>query len=224
MAAQDLAHRAGQVVIPECVEDAAEVSEGVFVRFQERLLGGMQVAAVERRAAGHRAHGEHLHLGPLAGEIDPGFIPVNLRFLAEDVVLRHERLALVQPHLPFAGADVVAHRRFSHRGVGELPQNALVDAPRRVTLFARGATVLGQHLVDEGLDSPEPGLGPFRIVMARWHRAGQRLADNTAMHAELGGHAGNRADTELMLATDLLEQIHFGFPVHKRSPDASGEP
>jgi hypothetical protein len=27
-----------------------------------------------------------------------------------------------------------------------------------------------------------------------------------------------------MLATDLLEQIHFGFPVHKRSPDASGEP
>jgi hypothetical protein len=25
-----------------------------------------------------------------------------------------------------------------------------------------------------------------------------------------------------MLTTELLEQIHFGFPVHKRPPDPSG--
>ena len=35
-------------------------------------------------------------------------------------------------------------------------------------------------------------------------------------------HTGDRADTKLMLPTELLEQIHFGFPVHKRPPDLVG--
>jgi hypothetical protein len=39
------------------------------------------------------------------------------------------------------------------------------------------------------------------------------------MNTELGRHAGDRADPKLMLPTELLEQFHFGFPVHKRHPD-----
>jgi hypothetical protein len=46
---------------------------------------------VERRATGHRAHGENLHLGSLVAEIDPGFIPVDLSLLSPTVALRHER-------------------------------------------------------------------------------------------------------------------------------------
>ena len=40
------------------------------------------------------------------------------------------------------------------------------------------------------------------------------------MNTELRGHTRDRADTKLMLPTELLEQIHFGLPVHKRPPDA----
>ncbi len=42
------------------------------------------------------------------------------------------------------------------------------------------------------------------------------------MNAELRRHTRDRADTELMLPTKLLEQIHFGFPVHARPPDPVG--
>ena len=41
----------------------------MFVRFQERLLRGVQISPVERRSAGHRAHREHLHLGALIAEV-----------------------------------------------------------------------------------------------------------------------------------------------------------
>ena len=42
------------------------------------------------------------------------------------------------------------------------------------------------------------------------------------MNTELRRHTGDRADTKLMLPTELLKQIHFGFPVHKRPPIESG--
>jgi hypothetical protein len=89
------------------------------MRLQKRLLCGMQVGPMERRAAGHRAHGENLNLGSLVAEIDPGFIPVDLSLLSPIVTLRHERLAPQQSHLTFALADVVAHRRLSDRRVRE---------------------------------------------------------------------------------------------------------
>ncbi len=57
------------------------------------VAGWVQVGPVERRTAGHQAHGEHLDLGPLVGEIDPGLIPVDLSFLRPTVALRHERLS-----------------------------------------------------------------------------------------------------------------------------------
>ena len=139
VAAQDLAHRTGQIIVAQQVKYAAEVGEGVLVRFQKRLLGGVQIGAVKRRPAGHRAHREDLHLGPLIAEIDPGFIPVDLRLLSPTVALRHERLAPVQPHLAFALAHVVAHRQLSDRGVGEFPQDPAMDAPRGVALLARRA-------------------------------------------------------------------------------------
>src|SRR6202522_3244476 len=78
IAAQDLAHRARQIVVTQQMENAAEVGESVLVRLEERLLCGVQVSTMKRRPAGHRPHREHLHLGPLVAKIDPGFIPVNL--------------------------------------------------------------------------------------------------------------------------------------------------
>ena len=50
------------------------------MRFQKRLLRGMQISPVKRRAAGHPAHREHLQLGPFPAEIGLGLIPIDLRF------------------------------------------------------------------------------------------------------------------------------------------------
>ncbi len=38
------------------------------------------------------------------------------------------------------------------------------------------------------------------------------------LYAEFGRDTGDRADTELVLLTELLEQFHFGFPIHSEPP------
>jgi len=161
IAAQDLAHRARQIVVAQQMEDAAEVGEGVLVRLEERLPRGVQVSTMERRPAGHGPHREDLHLGPLIAEIDPGFISVNPGFLRPTVTLRHERLPTKQTHLVFAFADVIAHRRLSDRGVRELGQDAAIRSPGRVALRARGAAVGFQNFVDECRNHAELRLGAF---------------------------------------------------------------
>jgi hypothetical protein len=97
-----------------------------------------------------------------------------------------------------------------------------MNATRRVALFARGATVLVENLVDEIRDRAELRLGPFRVMLLWRQGAGDRAAYNPPMNPELRGHARDRANTKLMLTTELLEQFHFGFPVHKRPPDSIG--
>ena len=97
-----------------------------------------------------------------------------------------------------------------------------MNATGRVALLARGATVLVQNLVDEVRDRAELRLGPLRVMLRRRQRARDRPAHNAPMNTELRGHARDRANTKLMLPTELLEQFHFGFPVHKRPPDPIG--
>ena len=146
----------------------------------------------------------------------------DLGLLSPTVALRHERLAPQQSHLTFALVDVVAHRRLSDRGVREFRQDPTMNAPRRVALLARCTAVLGKHLVDEVGNRAQLRLVPFRIMVRRWQRTRNRSANNPPMNAKLRGHTRDRANAKLMLTTELLEQIHFGFPVHKRPPDPSG--
>lgn len=95
-----------------------------------------------------------------------------------------------------------------------------MDAPGRVALFARRATVLIQHLVNEVRERAQLRLAPFRVMLWRRQRSGDRPAHQAPMNTELRRHTRDRADTKLMLPTELLKQIHFGFPVHKRPPDS----
>jgi len=44
-------------------------------------------------------------------------------------------------------------------------------------------------------------------------------SDNAPMNTRLCRHTRDRADTKLVLPTELLEQIRLGFPVHKMTPD-----
>ena len=92
----------------------------------------------------------------------------------------------------------------------------------RVALLARRADVLVKHLVDEVRDRAELRLGPRRVMLCRRQRTRDRPPHNAPMNAELRRHTRDRADPKLMLPTELLEQFHFGFPVHKRPPDPIG--
>jgi hypothetical protein len=97
-----------------------------------------------------------------------------------------------------------------------------MNAPGRVTLLAWRATVLVKHPVDEVRDRTQLRLGSLRVMLDRWQRPRDRPAHHATMHTELRCHPRDRADPKLMLPTELLEQIHFGFPVHKRHPDLIG--
>jgi hypothetical protein len=221
--AQDLAHRARQVVVAQQAEHPAEIAEGFLMRLQEGLLRRVQVGPVERRATRHRAHCEYLHPGPLAAEVSPGLVPVHLRLLAQAVALRYEGLAQHQAHRALALPHVVAHRRLSHRGTRELLQQPPMQAPRRMPLLARRTPILLQHSIDERRDRVQFWLGPLRVVPRRWQGTGQRLPHQSTVHPELGRHACHRPDPELMLPAKLLEQIHLGVPIHSKPPGSPGE-
>jgi hypothetical protein len=165
---------------------------------------------------------QNLDLGPLIAEIDPSFIPVDLSFLSPTVALRNERLPPLQTHLPFARPDMVAHRRFGHRGVGKLRKDAPIQPPSRVPLLARRNKVRRQNLVNEDGYCTELRLAPCWVTVPWRQRTGDSLANNATMNTELRGNSRDRANTKFMLPTELFEQIHFGFPVHKRPPDPTG--
>ena len=63
--------------------------------------GGQQICSTYR----HRAT---LRLYPLAAEVGPGLVPIDLRLLAQAIALRHEGLAPHQAHGTTALADVGA--------------------------------------------------------------------------------------------------------------------
>ena len=91
-------------------------------------------------------------------------------------------------------------------------------------LLARRPPILLQHPVDERRDRVQLGPGALRVVARRRQGAGQRLPHHPAVHPELGRHARDRPDAELMLPAKLLEQIHLGVPIHSKPPGSPGRP
>ena len=192
------------------------------MRFQERLLRRMQVGTVERRPTRHRPHREYLHLCALAAEVDPGLIPVDLSFLSHAVALRDECLPQHQPHLELALPHVITNGRFRDAGIRKLRQDPAIDAPGRMPLLARRPPIRLQHRVDEGRNRIQLRLGSCWILVRRRHCTGKCLTHHPAVHAELRRNPRDRPDPELMLPAEPLEQIHFGSPIHARSPEPSG--
>jgi len=93
-----------------------------------------------------------------------------------------------------------------------------------VALLARRAVVFIEHLVDEDLDCSQFRLGAILAVVQRWQRTRNCPASDPPMDTEFCCHTRDRAYPKLMLPTELLKQIHFGFPVRKRPPIQSREP
>ena len=95
--AQNLLHRALQVVVAQQPEHAAEIVKGPLVGFQKRLLRGVKIRGVKRSAAGHAAHREEVRGLAALVELHRGLVPIHLAFTAPVIALRHERLTCRQP-------------------------------------------------------------------------------------------------------------------------------
>ncbi|HEY5213440.1 MAG TPA: hypothetical protein VIJ38_10530 [Acidobacteriaceae bacterium] len=202
---QNPAHRTGQVVIAQRMEDATKSCERQLMSFQKRLLGGTRIGAMKRCSAVHAAHGEDLQLHPLAAQIGIGFIPVHLRLSRWRIALRDEHVLPGHPQLPLAEAYVLPHPRLAHRKVRPLDLETLVNPRRRVPLLARRRQVGGQDIVDERHHRPQSRTLAW-LVYAFWRNcAGQRLTDHPTMHAELACHRTDAASSKLMLPSNLLE-------------------
>ena len=70
-----------------------------------------------------------------------------------------------------------------------------MNAPRRVTLLARRATILFEQLVHKIPHGAQLRLGPLRIMLCRRQRSSNRPPDKAPMNAEL---RGNTRETDLI--------------------------
>ncbi len=128
------------------MKDAAEVSEAMFVAFQECLLRGVSIGAVERASAEHAAHAEDLHAAHLAIQSDIAFKPIDLALLRRGVSLRYKYLAPLDVHFDLAVADIFPHSRFADRVFGMLITQTLPNAMSGMALFPPHLLVVSEDL------------------------------------------------------------------------------
>ena len=173
------------------------------MRFQQRLLRRMRVGAMKRVARGHTPHGEEVQLARFPVQLRYRFEPVDLRFLARLVALRHKRFAALTDRL-FPSLHVQPHGRFGDRRFGMFRLQTRPDAVRRVPLLAGRLPVRFQHAVDQ--DSHCIDLRPLPLVFLpfRWNRAGNRLPHHPPMHAVLLRQTLDRLSGRVVLP-DLLK-------------------
>ena len=219
---QNFANGAGQIVVPQGREQPAEVLKRVLVRLEKRLLRRARIRAVEGRPTRHAPHTEHLQRDLLVAQDRDRFVPIDLGLLAPGVRLRHADQLAAQALCAFPVAHILAHRRRRDRCVRPLATQPIVDAARRVPLLPWRQAVGRQNRIDEVLHRRQRRLRPRRVGARRRHRIGQRLAHHPPMHAQLAGHSFNRPDPELILPSNLCEQLHAGSPVQPTLLDPAG--
>jgi hypothetical protein len=213
--AQNLFHRALQVVVAQPPEHPAEIVKGLLMRFQKGLLRGVEIRGMKRTAARHAAHREKMRGLPAFLELHRGFVPIHLGLHAPVVTLRYEGLAPCHSHLLLASPHVAPHRCFRYVRLRMLLPNPHPDAVRRVPLLARRFPIALQNPVNELPHLPQLRTAPCRCLAPRRYRAGQRLPHHPPMRVQLLRHSLNRAHSKPIFPTYLLEQFHFASPVHR---------
>jgi hypothetical protein len=172
------------VVADATARHPAKVLEGPDVAVEEHLLGLVQVDAVEAPAGGRQAHDEHPALGEQPVQVEADAAEVDLRLLAEGVVLGHSHLP--QNHgLALADlGDVTPHGRLADVGAVFLDQ-ALPDAPSGVALLLGRVPVGLQPAVDRRLPGVEHRRHSWRARLPRRRdRRRQRLAHRAPVRLE----------------------------------------
>src|SRR5258706_15954232 len=95
----------------------------------------MGVGAMECVARCHAAHRKEVQFLCLPAELCHGFIPIDLRFLAEGITLRNEDFRSSQTQLTLALPDVSPHLRFRDLYIRKLGLDSGPNPMCRVALF-----------------------------------------------------------------------------------------
>jgi hypothetical protein len=148
LSAQNLLHRGAQVVVAQSPEYAFEIRERQLVRLRKCLLGGVGVRTVKSVSRCHAPHCEELRVACFASQFRRRFEPVDLRFLAPAIALRHEHFRAFQSHLAPAQRHIPPYCLLRDRNFRALVTQPRPDAMRGMPLLARRLEIALQHPLD----------------------------------------------------------------------------
>ena len=189
---------------PDGREVFNNIRYGVFVTFKKSLLCCIGVGPVEGIAGAHTAHGEKLKLYRFAAQPGGRFEPIDLRFLAPLIGLRHEDFPALQAEFALALPDVAPDCWLADGKFRMLRPQPHPDTMCRVALFARGLAVFIQHAVDVLFDRSQLWLLPNCFLPLGRCRTADRLPDHATVNAVLLRQSLNRL-SGCMPQPDLLE-------------------
>src|SRR3954465_13356765 len=91
------------------------------------------------RTTSHAAHTEHIHLGPLSGKIDKGFVPIDLPFDSPFIALWHKRFSMAKPQFTLTLQNVLGNRGSANGMLRKFFPEPVID-PLCVCRCLRGAS------------------------------------------------------------------------------------
>jgi hypothetical protein len=215
---QNLLYGRTEIVVTKPAKHTREIGEGPLVALQKRLLRRMQKGTVERRPAGHTAHGKALQLGPFPGQVGVGIVPVHLCLHTPVVTLRNERLLNGQAQSELALMNVSPDRSFTEVHLRHLPSNPFPDPMGCMSLLPWRLLVHLQNLIYERDGRRQLPARSLHFLPRHWQGAANRLTHHTPMYVQLLGDSGNSPDPKLVFSADLLEKFHLCSPLQRVPP------
>jgi hypothetical protein len=194
----------GNIIITKPPEDALEILEGKFMRFQKSLLRRTRIRPMEGRTTCHRTHLEDLQLDPFTIQIGIRFVPIDLRLDAPVVALRNEQLVFGQTQSLLAPLYILPNRPLRWRASRDLGTDPVINPPRRMALLARSLAVQLQNRVDQRHRRGHLHCRTFRLLALRRNCVPHCLPHHATVHAHLPRHTDHRPNAKLILPTNLL--------------------
>jgi hypothetical protein len=108
-------------------------------------------------------------------------------------------------HRALPPSHITPHGGLRNVAVGQPLLQRLMNPMGRVPLLARSLAVGLQDRIDDILDRPQLGTGPFRSLPFRRQRTPQSFPHHPPVHTKLACYSSNRPLTVLVLSPHLLE-------------------
>src|SRR4051794_16648113 len=119
--------------------------------------------------ASHAAHAEHIHLGPLSGEIHKGLVPVHLPFDSPFVALRRKRFSMAETQFTLTLQNVLGNSGAANGMLRKLFPEPVIDPLRRMPLLARRLQIRFNIESMKGLTGSSRGAGEeYRSAPVAW--------------------------------------------------------
>jgi len=113
---------------------------------------------------------------------------------------------------------ILANGSFTDPALRQLNLNPFPHPVGGVPLFPRRLPVGSENRIDEVYRRLQLPARPFGLLPRFRQSTADRFAHHPPVYSQLLCHPGNRSHAELILSTDLFEQLHFASPVQRVPP------